>query len=478
MIQQILSAFLSSLRTFGGTLMRLAPALALFMAALSVALIVLWAADRERFGRLIGGIGGTRGIFAWLTLFGFGSVVWLTLPKIGPIVRQERTYQLQSAYSSHEDPSVNGVFQYGPLASYVQERTFTRTLTLPPGFLERIGSEGVQVLSPYMQDPSAENVLRLADTFRRSGRDVVFTREVTRLDETPIPIQRADVDVNLAFRDPGATVRRSFYDATLEATYVFKNPLDTPAQSRFTFPLPDTGTIRGFEFSVNGEAVTEPDEQGRYIWNGTLQPGATATAKVRYQTQGGGSWRYEVGSGRRRIEAFNLRVRASEAPRFLRGALYPTKRDGDTMTWALQNVITNRQVDLFFAGRGAASDAEAKALAFLPIGLGLFGASLAVVAGRRRLAMEPRDILLGVAGFALGLFALPVFLLYVPLMAATVLSAILGGALAYRALGQPALLPALFSGLLPLAFASETHSGLLALLALAAALALGAKRKA
>ena len=37
----------------------------------------------------------------------------------------------------------------------------TRTLTLPPELLEGVGEEGVQVLAPYLQDPSAENVLRL-----------------------------------------------------------------------------------------------------------------------------------------------------------------------------------------------------------------------------------------------------------------------------------------------------------------------------
>ena len=464
MVQQILAAFLSSLGSFGATLMRLAPALALFAAALAIGSIVLWAADRDRFGRLVGAVGDGRGLFAWLALGAFGSVMWLTLPKIGPIVRQERTYQLQSAYSSHEDPSISGVYQYGPLATYVQEKTFTRTLTLPPDFLTRVGAEGVQTLSPYLQDPSAENVLKLADTFRRSGQNVVFTREVTRLDATPIPIQKANVNVDLAFRDPGATVRRSYYDSGFDASYTFKNPLETPARCRFSFPLPQTGTIRDFDFKVNGEAVREPDEKDQYVWEGTLEPGAIATATVKYRTQGGGSWRYEIGSGRRRIEAFNLRVKANEEARFQRGALYPSRSEGNTMIWELPNVITNRQVDLFFAGRGAAADAESKALAFLPFGLGLFLATLAVLSLRGRLIFEPSSALVATAGFSIGL------LLYLPLLGATVLAAILGAALARRALGPAITLPALFAGLLPAAFVSETHSGLLALAAVAVAL--------
>ncbi|MGV3616230.1 MAG: hypothetical protein ACO1SV_12925 [Fimbriimonas sp.] len=477
MVQQILAAFLSSLRTFGVTLSKLAPSLALFVAALAIGLIVLWAADRERFGRLFGRVSGGRSLVGWLAFASFGAVIWLTLPKIGPIVREERTHRLQSSYSTNEDPSVSGVFQYGPLASYVQERTFTRTLTLPPDFLSRIGAEGVQVLSPYLQDPSAENVLKLADTFRRSGENVLFTREVTRLDETPIQIQRAEVKVDLAFRDPGGSVRRSFYDSTFDAVYVFKNPLATPAEARFTFPLPETGTIRDFQLSVNGERVTEPDEEGRYRWAGKLEAGGMATATVKYRTQGGGAWRYEVASGRRQIESFRLSVKANEATRFLRGALYPTRREGDTMIWELPNVITNRQIDLFFAGRGAASDAESKALAFLPFALGSFLAAVGFLAARGRLATEPYALLLGTAGFVVGLFALPIFLQYLSLLWEVPLGAVLGAFLAFRVLGRPVLVPSLFVGLLPLAFVSDTHSGLLTLIAVAAALGYAAGTK-
>jgi hypothetical protein len=137
-----------------------------------------------------------------------------------------------------------------------------------------VDEEGVQVLAPYLQDPCTENVLRLADTFRRSGRDVVFTRQVTRLSEVPMPFDSADVKVSLRFQEAGPGGRRSFYNTDFQATYRFSNPLSTPVRVRLIFPLPEQqGTLRGFELRVNDQPVTDTDPYERYAWEASLEPG-------------------------------------------------------------------------------------------------------------------------------------------------------------------------------------------------------------
>jgi hypothetical protein len=317
--------------------------------------------------------------------------------------------------------------------------------------LDRIGADGIQVLAPYLQDPSADNVLKLVDTFRRSGRDVVFTRAVTQLEETSIPIEKADVNVTLTFHDTGAVSKRSFYDSDLKATYVFRNPLTTPAKGRFRFALPETGTLSGFDLAVNGQSVGEPDKQGAYTWAGLLEPGQTATAVVRYHTQGGGVWRYDIGSGRRRIQAFTLTVDANERSR---------------MIWQLGNVITNQHVDLFFPGRGAWLESRSKALGFLPISLAVFLAGVAFVAWRQHRPLEPGTLTLATVGFVIGLGAVAIALEYMPLTWAVIVSAVVGSGLALRVLGPRYIAPAGLAAILPLAFTSELHSGLIVLLAL------------
>ena len=314
MVQQVVSAFLANLRTLGETLMRFSTPLAIAAGSAAIVAALLWAADREGFRNRFAGFGDTSR--RWVGWIGFAllfSVLWLVLQDIEPIISQEQRTQLQVAYTTREDPSIAGVYQYGPIAAYVEERTFTRTLTLPPSFVDRIGADGIQVLSPYLQDPSAENVLKLVDTFKRSGRDVVFTRAVTQLDETSIPIEKADVNVVLTFHAP-ASFQSAAFTSDLKATYIFRNPLATQAKGRFRFALPETGTLSGFDLSVNGQSVGEPDKTGAYTWAGLLEPGQAATAVVRYHTQGGGVWRYDIGSGRRRIQAFRSRSTPTSLP--------------------------------------------------------------------------------------------------------------------------------------------------------------------
>jgi hypothetical protein len=470
MVQQIVSAFIATLKTVGDTLMRLAPAIALALGALAIAATLMWAADREGFRTRVTSAGMTlRRSAGWLAVAMLVSVLWLVLQKIGPIVGEEQYRERQVQYTTREDPSLSGVYQYGPIAGFVQEKTFTRTLTLPPAFLDRIGAEGVQTLSPYLQDPSAENVLKLADTFRKSGQDVIFTREVTRLEETPIPFSSADVKVKLEFKDTGAASRKSFYDAHYDSTYTFKNPLAQPATCRFRFSLPQAGTIRGLSISVKGTPVGEPDEQGAYGWEGTLQPGATATANVKYSTQGGGDWRYDIGSGHRRIESFTLTVDADEPARFLRGALYPTKRDGNRMVWQLENVITNQHVDLHFPGHGADQESRAKALGFLPISLAMLLGGIALYSWRLRRALEPGTVALATVGFTIGLGATAILLLYMPLLPATLIATTVGTGLAVQVLGLRYIAPVGLAAALPLVFVSDLHSGLIAIFSLALA---------
>jgi hypothetical protein len=234
MVQQVVSAFISTLKTVGEILLRLAPALALLFAGIAVAATLLWAADREGFRSRFDGAGpALRRAFGWGSVVLLVSVLWLVLQKIDTIVGDEQYQERQVQYTTREDPSLAGVFQYGPIAGYVQEKTFTRTLTLPPEFLERVGQEGVQALAPYLQEPNAEDVLKQVDSFKKTGRDVVFTREVTRLEETPVPLDQADVRVKLNFKDTGTSSRKSFYEATYDSTYLFKNPLEQAAPCRF-----------------------------------------------------------------------------------------------------------------------------------------------------------------------------------------------------------------------------------------------------
>jgi hypothetical protein len=390
---------------------------------------------------------------------------WAALRTTLPLARQDLQRREATESTVNPAPDAPPVYQFGPAAAALVERTYTRTLTLPPDFLQRVGAEGVEVLSPYLSDPSAENVLRLVDTFRRSGRDVVFTRQVTRLDEEPLPFTNSQVRVRFQRLSGRA------YDAEFEGRYAFSNSSARPITARLLFPLPSDGTIRDLNVTVGDRAVTEPNDSGAYEWTGPMGPGAQREAVVRYRVLGARTWHYDLGSRRRRVQQFRLNADPGGPVRFVRGSLQPTASAEGTLRWELANVVTAQQVAIAFPPGFARKDSYLQALSALPAGFALFGIGVLVIGLRLRQVPGPGRLAGGLGLFAFGLGASVVLANYLGPVAGVILGPLAGALLAAKVLGRPMLLAALPAALLPATFLSPHHSGLLVMLLITIVLA-------
>ena len=463
----MIDAYLDAvLRALGGVLdllVRLAMPLALG-GAVAVAAFVLTAARRGGNGggaSLLPRVSGrqVRAATGYALVGLIGVAAWAGLRAVQPLARQAVRWEESAEATANASPDAPPVYQFGPAVAAIVERTYTRTLTLPPDFLQRIGTEGVGILAPYLSDPSAEEVLRLVDTFRRSGRDVVFTRTVTRRDEDPLPFTGSQVRATFQ-RLPGRA-----YDVAFEARYTFANTGVAPAPLRFTFPLPQDGTVRDLAVDVSGQAVTEPDEKSAYEWTGTVPPGQSREASVRYRLAGARTWRYDIGSRRRRVQQFRLEMVPGGPVRFLRGSLQPTATTGGAPRWELENVVTAQQVAVAFPPDVLARDAYLQSLGALPAALAVF-LTLAVASGLRAGGLPgPGALAFALVLFALGLGAASILANYVGPVAGVIAGPLSGALLAARALleWRRWLPPALCAALLPATFLSPTHSGLLVL---------------
>ena len=147
------------------------------LAALFVALLLLGLLDRQRFQAILGWFTRYAARIARGLLALGAGVVMLKVTWRSVDVRLGS--QVNARYSNTTDPNTTETVQQALTATCLAERTYTRTLTLLPALLRRVGEEGVQVLSPYLQDPSSANIVSLRDRFTRSGQDVVFSREAT-----------------------------------------------------------------------------------------------------------------------------------------------------------------------------------------------------------------------------------------------------------------------------------------------------------
>ncbi len=382
---------------------------------------------------------------------------WAALAAVPDLTRTSIGWKQSSEATTKASTDAAPVRQFGPSVAGLTVRTYTRTLTLPPYLVQRIGSSGVGVLAPYLSDPSAENVLRLVDTFRHSGSDVVFTRDVTRLDEEPIPF--ASSVISARFHRVGARA----YDLRFEAQYAFRNPRPDVLKTRFAFPLPETGTIQDVQVSVGRDLVPQPADSGAYEWTGELQPGEQRTATVRYRTPGSRTWHYDFGSRRRTVQQFRLDAATGGPVKFLRGSLQPTAQSGDTIQWVLNNVVTSQQVSLSFPADTSAQQCYLQALGALPVGLLLFAVGSLAVGFFRRQFYGPDRLCLALVGVTFGLGAAAVLSEYVGALGGILLAVCLTVLLAGAALGRSGVWAAAPAALMPAVFLSPHHSGLLLL---------------
>ena len=404
--------------------------------------------------------------FAGYVAVGLLAVVgWAALGTALPTAREAISWREAAEATANPVPDASPVFQSGPVVGAIAEKTYTRTLTLPPNFLERVGTDGVGVLAPYLSDPSAENVLHLSDTFRRSGTDVLFTREVTRLDEQPIPFE--DSQVRVKFQRLAGRA----YDAEFEGRYLFKNSTDAPANTRFLFSLPGAGTVRDLNVTIGAQAVPEPNGSGAYEWKGELKPGEQREAVVRYRLIGAGTWSYDLGSQRRRVRQFHLTAQPDGPVRFTRGSLQPTRSGEKSLEWQLGSVVTAQQIAMAFPPDLVGRESYLQALSALPATLVLFLVGLAAVGSLFRQSAGPGAAGAALLLFLLGLGTIVVLASYLGPVAAVLLGPIPAVLLIGRILGRPALLAAIPAALIPATFLSPTHTGLLVLLLAALTLA-------
>ncbi|WP_425147906.1 hypothetical protein [Deinococcus sp.] len=446
----------------------LALPLAILLGALFVALLLVGLLDRGRFGRTLDALSANAAqLGRWaLALLALGAGV-LLLDIVRRSVDVHLGGQVNARYTNTADPNTSQTVQQAPTITYLSERSYTRTLTLPPALLRRVGEDGVQVLAPYLQDPSAANIVRLRDQFTRSGQDLVFTREATLQTQEYIVLDSSKVSADLKFVDAAGGGRQSYYNATFQGSYSFKNPLTTPATIRFAFPLPSgSGTLQGFSMTVNGQPYNAADLSGGSIWEGQVDAGAAVTVAVTYRHQGSRGWSYDLSQRREPVKSFDLTISADQPAKFERYSLFPTSIDRTAfgsprvLHWQLQNAITAQNVAVVFE-QGSVRETLAKVSYFAPISLALGALLLLLWASLRRLPLPAPRLALGLLGVALGLSFGGILTGYLTPVVAELLGGALALTLGLLALGRPYLVPLLLTVLAPLTFLSVGNAGLL-----------------
>lgn len=456
MIQHYISAISHTLKDVLDVMTRLSFPLAVASGLMAIAFAIFVALRKEALPlqwRTF--VANAAGYFAVGILV---IVIWTALGTTQPLARMDMKWRESAEATTNSVPDAPPVVQTGPALASLEERTYKRTLTLPPNFLQRLGAEGVGTLAPYLTDPTTDNILRLKDTFRRSGRDVVFTRQATRLDEVPMPF--ADSQVNVQFRHLSGRA----YDANFEGRYLIRNATDKPLTAQFIFNVPEAGTVRELKVTIGAQTVTDPNEQGAYRWTDILNAGETREAVVKYRVVGARFWHYDLGSSRRRVQKFQLDASLDGKAGFGRGSLQPTTISSRALGWKLENVVTAQQVALVFPPDTWQKQGYLQVLSALPASFMLFLLGVFAVGWRDKCFSVPARLAIALVFFGFGLGATTVLAVYFAPLVSIVAAPLFGAFLATAVLGRRFAVTAITTALVPATFFSAQNSGLLLLL--------------
>lgn len=393
--------------------------------------------------------------FSYVALAFLMVALWSGLKAANPRAREALAWKDSAQASDNPKPEAPPIIQPGPVIAKIFPKTYTRSLVLPPEFLSRLGTDGVAALAPYLSDPSAENVTKLSDSFRRNGTDVTFTRELTRDDEVPLAFDRAQVVLTVH------RLQGDAFETAFVARYYFSNPTQETVKTRFLFALPQAGTtVRDLSVKVGDNESAEPEGPTTFAWKGTLGPQEKRTATVTYSALGGRNWSYDLGSSRRTVKEFSLTVTSDGPVKFQRMSLLPSSRATGRYEWLLSNVVTSQQVGLQFEPDSRERDGLLQAMSLLPVALALVVVGVFVFGFLTGSPVGPGPLLLALAASTFGFGATVVLADYAPPVVAFLVGPLLSSVLIGRGLGWRAVPVLLPLALLPATALSPTHTGL------------------
>jgi hypothetical protein len=388
-------------------------------------------------------------------------------------VSQNVSSQSNAVYGKNAKSLGDGTIQYSPSVSFEEETTLQRRFTIPPEIATKLGENPEEVLQRYINDnPINRVVTKVDDTFtQQKGGAILYQRTATIRERKPVALETVDLKVVL---EGVQNSSEGAYKAKFNGRYVFSNPQDKPSAMRFIFPLPNqSGTLSGFQMTLNGQPVQVADLSNGYVWEGTLPAKAKAEVQVQYNNQGDSSWGYDFGQRREPIRDFKLQVITPRAAEFAVRSLFPTSEKTNTYEWQLQNVITSQDVEVALPTRSFSLIGTLDDLySFAPLALLAMIAWSLALAWRRGIALEPARLVIAVLALTVGVALSGVLIWYVPIQLATWLGALVSMVLALATLGKNYVLPIVLSSAAPLAFLSVDAALILMILALIALLTL------
>jgi hypothetical protein len=196
------------------------------------------------------------------------------------------------------------------------------------------------------------------------------------------------------------------YAVDFKAAYLVTNPATTPvdASMTFTFPTPN-GVYDGFSVDVDGVDVPVTVNEGRAIAAFHMAPGAAATVKTGYATQGLDEWRYEPTTGSVGvIKDLKVVMHTNFAQvDYPVDAVSPTTsqpvKGGMVLTWDYTSLISGRPIAMQMPKPTNPGPLASRIAYFAPVSLLFFFAALVLLTSTSAVKLHPMHYGFLAAGF-------------------------------------------------------------------------------
>jgi hypothetical protein len=152
MVQSTIGGFLARLGSIFTDAFALLPWFLLILSGLLVFGLVLYTLRPKAFARVNAKVWSlTKNWSTWLPVVAAVLLVLFGLKIAQYAVGLRYVSQNNARFSELEDPPGRDTEQFEPQANYTQEKTYTRSIRVPPEVLQRLDSEGREAILPYVR---------------------------------------------------------------------------------------------------------------------------------------------------------------------------------------------------------------------------------------------------------------------------------------------------------------------------------------
>jgi inner membrane protein involved in colicin E2 resistance len=214
------------------------------------------------------------------------------------------------------------------------------------------------------------------------------------------------VKLNLDYRQKGL-LWYSTYGVDFGATYVFANRDDVARDIKLTLPFPaEKAVFDDLRFDLEGAAwllPPVPSEGSVHGWT-RLAPGARATLRVGYRSQGLDRWVYRFGNGVSEVKDFKLVMHTDfDAIDFPEDAISPTAKQrtatGWTLNWQFRRLVSGVNIAMIMPEKLQPGPLASQIALFAPVSLFFFIVVLLTMGIVRNIEIHPMHFFFLAASF-------------------------------------------------------------------------------